>query len=93
VSDSSNDIPKRNAPEMTDAELAAAARMISVDARKVVLLGTVLFFATFVVLLPFWSWLGRHDHRVWLWTCLAGGVLGLLGYTLMGKHRRAGRTI
>jgi hypothetical protein len=91
VSDSSNDIPKRNAPEMTDAELAAAARMISVDARKVVLLGTVLFFATFVVLLPFWSWLGEHGHRVWLWTALAGTVLGVAAMPLIRKHTGEGR--
>jgi hypothetical protein len=91
VSDSSNDIPKRNAPEMTDAELAAAARMISVDARKVVLLGTVLFFAAFVVLLPFWSWLGEHGHRVWLWTALAGTVLGVAAMPLIRKHTGEGR--
>jgi hypothetical protein len=64
---------------------------VQIDARRVVLVGTAAWFLAFVVLLPFWSWLGEHDHRVWLWTCLAGGVLGLLGYTLMGKHRRAGR--
>jgi hypothetical protein len=91
VSDSSNDIPKRNAPEITDAELAAAARMISVDARKVVLLGTVLFFAAFVVLLPFWSWLGEHGHRVWLWTALAGTVLGVAAMPLIRKHTGEGR--
>jgi hypothetical protein len=91
VSDSSNDIPKRNAPEMIDAELAAAARMISVDARKVVLLGTVLFFAAFVVLLPFWSWLGEHGHRVWLWTALAGTVLGVAAMPLIRKHTGEGR--
>ena len=56
-----------------------------------VIFGTVLWFVGFVVLLPFWSWLGTHDHRVWLWTCLAGAVLGCLGYALMGKHRREGR--
>jgi hypothetical protein len=66
---------------------------VRIDARKVVLAGTALWLLGFVVLLPFWSWLGRHDHRVWLWTCLAGGVLGLLGYLLMAKHRREGRTL
>ena len=65
--------------------------MISVDARKVVLLGTVLFFAAFVVLLPFWSWLGEHGHRVWLWTALAGTVLGLAAMPLIRKHTGEGR--
>jgi hypothetical protein len=91
VSDSSNNDAKRNAPEITDPELAAAARMISVDARKVVLVGTVLFFAAFVVLLPFWSWLGEHGHRVWLWTALAGTVLGVAALPLIRKHTGEGR--
>jgi hypothetical protein len=64
---------------------------VRIDARKVVIAGTGLWFLGFVVLLPFWSWLGHHDDRVWLWTCLAGGVLGLVGYALMAKHRREGR--
>jgi hypothetical protein len=65
---------------------------VRIDARKIVLAGTAAWFLGFVVLLPFWTWLGEHDHRVWLWTCLAGGVLGLVGYALMAKHRREGRT-
>jgi hypothetical protein len=65
---------------------------VRLDARKVVATGTALWFVAFVALLPFWTWLGEHHHRVWLWTCLAGGVLGVLGYLLMAKHRREGRT-
>jgi hypothetical protein len=64
---------------------------VRLDARKVVIAGTGLWLLGFLVLLPFWGWLGRHDHRVWLWTCLAGAVLGLVGYALMAKHRREGR--
>ena len=45
-----------------------------------------------VVLLPFYGWLGRHDHRLWLWTCLAGALLGVLGYSIMRRHRGEGRT-
>jgi drug/metabolite transporter (DMT)-like permease len=61
------------------------------DPRPVVAVGTVLFFVGFAVLLPFYGRLGEHDHRDWLWTCLAGGVLGLVGWVLMAKHRREGR--
>jgi hypothetical protein len=68
-----------------------AAQMLSVDARKVILLGTVGFFLAFLVLLPFWGWLGAHDHRVWLWTALAGGVLGLVSLPLIHKHSAEGR--
>lgn len=56
-------------------------------------IGTALWFVGFVVLLPFWSWLGRHDHRIWLWTCLAGFLLGLVALVIVGRHRRTGRTV
>lgn len=65
---------------------------VATDARPVVVLGTALFFLGFLALLPFYHWLGVHHHRVWLWTCLAGWILGLAGWALLGKHRREGRS-
>jgi hypothetical protein len=66
---------------------------VQINTRRIVLIGTVIWFVGFVALLPFYGWLGRHDHRIWLWTCLAGWVLGLIGSTLMLRHRRMGRTV
>lgn len=66
---------------------------VQINARRIVAVGTVVWFVAFVALLPFWTWLGEHGHRVWLWTCLAGWLLGLLGLAIMVRHRRAGRTI
>lgn len=66
-------------------------QMMAVDARRVVLAGTVAFGLAFLILLPFWSWLGEHQHRVWLWTALAGTVLGLLALPLVRKHTGEGR--
>lgn len=66
---------------------------VQMNARRIVLFGTSVFFLAFVVLLFFWSWLGEHDHRIWLWTSLAGWLLGLLGYSIMTRHRGMGRTI
>jgi MFS family permease len=60
---------------------------------RIVKVGTVLFFVAFVALLPFYGWLGDHHHRVWLWTALAGWVLGLIGFAIMVRHRREGRTL
>jgi hypothetical protein len=68
-----------------------ATTMLSVDARKVILTGTALFLVAFIVLLPFWTWLGDHGHRVWLWTCLAGWVLGAGSLPLIRKHSDEGR--
>jgi hypothetical protein len=65
---------------------------VQVDSWRVVAIGTAAWFVGFVVLLPFYDWLGRHDHRIWLWTCLAGWILGLIGLFLVRKHRGQGRT-
>ena len=64
---------------------------LRVDARRVVAAGTALWFAAAVVLVPFWGRLGRTDHRIWLWTSLTGGVLGLFGLLLMSRHQGQGR--
>jgi hypothetical protein len=66
---------------------------VQMNARRIVAIGTLLWFIAFVVLLPFYGWLGRHDHRIWLWTCLAGWLLGLVGWSIMNRHRGMGRTI
>jgi membrane associated rhomboid family serine protease len=65
--------------------------MLTVRAWPVLLAGTSMFLLAFLVLLPFWSWLGTHGHRVWLWTALAGTVLGLLAMPLLRKHSGEGR--
>jgi len=65
--------------------------MLAVNAWPVLLVGTSLFLLGFLALLPFWSWLGEHGHRVWLWTALAGTVLGLLAMPLVRKHTGEGR--
>ncbi len=65
--------------------------MLAVDARLVVAIGTAAFLLAFVVLLFFWSWLGAHGHRVWLWTSLAGWILGALSFPLIRKHTGEGR--
>jgi hypothetical protein len=63
------------------------------NTRRIIIVGTVVWFLGFVGLQPWYGWLGDHGHRVWLWTCLAGWVLGLMGLVLMVRHRRAGRTL
>lgn len=79
-----------------DARPKAAPRgrpdAVQTDSKPVVLVGTVLFLVAFLVLLPFWNWLGAHGHRIWLETALAGWLLGLVGLPLLAKHRRDGRT-
>ena len=65
---------------------------MQVDSGRVVLIGTGLWLIALIALLPFWDWLGRNDHRIWLWTCAAGVALGVIGSLLVRKHRSEGRT-
>ncbi len=65
---------------------------MQVDSGRIVLIGTGLWLIALIALLPFWDWLGRHDHRIWLWTCAAGVALGVIGSLLVRKHRFEGRT-
>jgi hypothetical protein len=66
---------------------------VPINARRIVAIGTGLWFVAFVVLLAAHSWVDDHHHRLWLWTCLAGWLLGLLGSAIMLRHRRMGRTV
>lgn len=66
---------------------------VRMNAGRIVAVGTALWFVAFVVLLFFYDDLGRHGHRIWLWTCLAGWVLGIIGWLIMIRHRRMGRTL
>lgn len=63
---------------------------LDVDSTKVIVAGTVLWFMAFLALLVFSEPLVGGDRR-WLWTCLAGGALGLLGLALSLRQRRPRR--
>ncbi|WP_079405293.1 DUF2530 domain-containing protein [Streptomyces sp. 3211] len=41
--------------------------------------GTILWFGLFLVQLPFYGWFADRDQLWWVWTCAAGGFLGLIG--------------
>jgi hypothetical protein len=91
VEPSDRDQTGTNAGEPNGRKPLRTVQPVPVDPAPIVWAGTAIWFVGFIVLLPMWSWLGHHDHRIWLWTCLAGGLLGLLGTVLLGRHRRAGR--
>ncbi|MFI9010416.1 DUF2530 domain-containing protein [Actinosynnema sp. NPDC053489] len=56
------------------------------DPVPVVVAGTALWFVAFALVLLF----GR-DQSTLLWTCLAGGVLGFIGYGIFAWQRSAAR--
>jgi membrane protein DedA with SNARE-associated domain len=49
--------------------------------------GIVIWALVGLVLLIFFrDWLADNDHTDWLWTCLAGFLLGFLGLAVMLRH-------
>ncbi len=64
---------------------------LEADTVRIVTIGTVLWFAGFLVLLPLRSRLVADGNELWLWTCLAGGALGLIGLLLAIRARAAAR--
>ncbi|HEY5836240.1 DUF2530 domain-containing protein [Streptomyces sp.] len=70
--------PLREAPEPLEAN----------DVMTVVV-GTIVWFALFVVQLPFYGWYSDHGHTWWIWTCAAGGCLGLVGLRYVTARRDA----
>jgi hypothetical protein len=55
------------------------------DPRPIVGVGTVIWFAAAVVLLV------AGGPRVWIWACLTGGLLGLLGFAMIHWQGSAAR--
>ncbi|MFI5958493.1 DUF2530 domain-containing protein [Cryptosporangium sp. NPDC051539] len=64
-------------------------RPLDVDAVSAVTIGTALWgVAALVLATVARGWLERHDDTWWIWTCVAGFLLGLLG-TWLVRHRRS----
>jgi hypothetical protein len=65
---------------------------LDVDAVRVVTAGTVLWALAGLTLLVFHDWLQRTEREWWLWTCLVGAGLGVVGVRYCRRRRdRLGR--
>lgn len=56
-----------------------AVQPLDVTGTRTVTVGVALWALAFVALLPFYDTLRHDGHVWWLWTCVAGFGLGLLG--------------
>ncbi len=74
--------PKHEAPEPLEGPVVATITG-----------GTIVWFALFLIQLPFYGWFHDHGHAWWLWTCLAGGGLGLIGIWYVRKRDAAIRRV
>ncbi len=68
--------------------VVAKVEPLDVTGVRTVTVGTVIWLVAFVALLPFYSTLQDHGRDWWLWTCLAGFGLGLLGLEYCRRRRR-----
>ncbi|MEV2244574.1 DUF2530 domain-containing protein [Streptomyces sp. NPDC049970] len=60
--------PKHEAPEPLEGPVVST-----------VVGGTILWFVLFLVQVPFYGWFDDRGHAWWIWVCLAGAGLGLIG--------------
>ncbi len=61
---------------------------LDVDGTWTVAVGSGLFLVTFVLLLPFHAVLQEAGRTWWLWTCLAGFGLGVIGWDYCRRRTR-----
>ena len=67
--------------------VVADVEPLDVDGVRSMVVGTLGWLLALVVLLPFTSALRDHGRLWWLWTCLTGVALGLLGLEYCRRRR------
>jgi hypothetical protein len=67
--------------------IVADVEPLDVDGVRTIAVGAGLWLLAFVLLLPFYGRLEETDRVWWLWTCLAGFGLGLLGLDYCRRRR------
>ena len=65
---------------------------LDVDGVRTVAVGAALWLVGFVLLLPFAGRLADTDRIWWLWTCLAGFGLGVIGWDYCRRRRNRRQT-
>ncbi len=68
--------------------LIADVAPLDVDGVRTLEVGTGLWLLAFVALLPFYGRLEEAGQLWWLWTCLAGFGLGLIGLEFCRRRAR-----
>ena len=71
--------------------LVADVDPLDLDGVRTMQVGTALWALGLLVLLPFHDRLQHDGHLWWLWTCVAGFGLGLVGWDHCRRRRRARR--
>lgn len=71
--------------------IVAPVDPLDLDGIRTMQVGTLLWGIALLLLVPFHSRLQAGGHGWWLWTCLAGFGLGLVGWDHCRRRRNARR--
>ena len=72
------DVPRGGRPKLEPMQINEA---------KVIWIGIGCWTAAFLIMLPFRATLIDHGHGWWLYTCLAGAGLGMVGLPMVGRRK------
>lgn len=67
--------------------IVAEVEPLDVDGVRTVAIGSVAWIVAFLGMLPFIGTLRDHDKLSWLWICIAGFGLGLIGLEYCRRRR------
>jgi hypothetical protein len=67
----------------------ADVETLDVDGVRTVEIGSALWLIAFLGLLPFYGRLEESGQLWWLWTCLTGFGLGMIGLEFCRRRRKA----
>ncbi|MGH1561787.1 DUF2530 domain-containing protein [Mumia sp. DW29H23] len=83
-------------PEVTELEIGSTVHRVvpdpkplDIDGIRTMTVGSIVWLAALLALLPFLGTLQRNGDVWWLWTCLAGFGLGLLGVEYCRRRKAA----
>ncbi|WP_231388751.1 DUF2530 domain-containing protein [Marmoricola sp. URHB0036] len=68
--------------------VVAPVEPLDLDGIRTMQVGTAFWAIAFVLLLPFYGRLEDDGHLWWLWTCVAGFGLGLVGWDHCRRRRK-----
>ncbi len=68
--------------------VVAPVEPLDLDGVRTMQVGTAIWAVAFVLLLPFYDRLEADGHVWWLWTCVAGFGLGLVGWDHTRRRRK-----
>jgi hypothetical protein len=68
--------------------VVAPVEPLDLDGIRTMQVGTAFWAVVLVLLLPFYGRLEDDGHLWWLWTCVAGFGLGLVGWDHCRRRRK-----